>query len=152
MPSHADFSRPHRASEPNARNSGIARLSQQGRRTESSAALARRWVRQADAPDIRHRHGVPWHAAPSPRRWHACRPQTIELYRDGLVFSGTLHCACGAVTDSTGRWRYRNSRRFTDPAGLCRDPRTPQPVRGRVAAAPSPSRFPPPPASPPGKQ
>ncbi|MGH3815111.1 MAG: hypothetical protein ACRDUV_22145, partial [Pseudonocardiaceae bacterium] len=49
------------------------------------------------------------------------------------------HCACGAVTDRAGRWVDRNSRRRTpDPAGLCRDPETPQPVRARVAAGTPP--------------
>ncbi len=62
-------------------------------------------------------------------------PQTIELHRANGLLVGTCHCACGAFTDRTGRWVGRNSRKNTpDPAGLRRDPETPQPVRARVAA------------------
>ncbi len=97
-------------------------------------------------PDVRHRHGLPWYTAQVPRRWHSCRPQTIELHRTHGSLIGIYHCACGAITDRTGRWIGRNSRRRTpDPAGLRRDPDTPQPVRARVAAdTPSPcaSRHP----------
>ncbi len=88
-----------------------------------------RWLRQSGAPHVRNRNGVPWHLAPIPRCWHACRPQTIELYRDGPVLNATLHCACGAVTDSTGRWRDRNSRRVTDPTGCAAIPE-PSPSTG----------------------
>jgi len=71
----------------------------------------------------------------SEHRWRACRPQTVQLSRDGGVLTGTYYCACGAVTDHTGRWVGRNShRRTSDPAGLRREPSTPQPDRARVAA------------------
>ncbi|HYZ07359.1 MAG TPA: hypothetical protein VE709_01955 [Pseudonocardiaceae bacterium] len=43
------------------------------------------------------------------------------------------HCARGAITDRTGMWRRRNTRRHPDPAGLCRS-RMPQPVRTRLVA------------------
>lgn len=57
------------------------------------------------------------------------------MFRDGGVLDGVFHCACGAVTDHTGRWHGRNTRRHTpDPAGLRRDPNTPQVARARVAA------------------
>ncbi|MGH4008277.1 MAG: hypothetical protein ACRDTH_09020, partial [Pseudonocardiaceae bacterium] len=92
------------------------------------------WVHDK-APNVRHRGGMPWHAAQVPRRWHSCRPQTIELHCANGVLIGTCHCACGAVTDRTGRWIGRNSRRcIPDPAGLRREPEPPQPVRARVAA------------------
>ncbi len=91
-----------------------------------------RWMREPGAPGLRHRGGVPWDAMSVPHRWHACRPQTVELYREGRILTGTYHCACGAVTDGTGAWCFRNSRR-RDPAGL-RSSRTPQPVRTRVVA------------------
>lgn len=94
------------------------------------------WVRQPNAPETRHRGGLPWDVAPIPPRWHSCRPQTVELYREGGVLTGTFRCACGAVTDRTGIWRRRNIRRRSDPAGLRGDPRTPQPVRTRAAARP----------------
>ncbi len=94
------------------------------------------WVRQPNAPDTRHRGGVPWDLAQIPPRWHACRPQTIELHRDGGLLTGTYRCACGAVTDCTGAWRHRNIRRRSDPAGLRYDPGTPQPVRAGAAAPP----------------
>ncbi len=76
-----------------------------------------------------------WYAARLPHRWHTCRPQTVELRRDGALLTGTYHCGCGAVTDSDGIWRQRNSRRSPYPAGLCREPESPQTVRTRVAAA-----------------
>jgi hypothetical protein len=85
--------------------------------------------------DVRHRHGLPWYAAQVPHRWHFCRPQTIQLHRTNSLLIGICHCACGALTDRTGRWIGRNSRKRTpEPAGLRRDPETPQPVRTRVAA------------------
>ncbi len=89
---------------------------------------AGRWVREAGAPDVRHRHGLPWDVE---------RPQTVELHREGGILTGTYHCACGAVTDRTGAWRFRNSRRQRDPAGL-RGFRMPQPVRARVVAGIAP--------------
>jgi len=94
-----------------------------------------RWVHDQDRPGIRHRGGIPWYAAQIPRRWHFCQPQTIELRRVNGLLIGTYHCACGALTDRTGRWVGCNSRRYTpDPAGLRRDPETPQPVRTRAAS------------------
>jgi hypothetical protein len=66
---------------------------------------------------------VPWDVVPIPYRWHVCRPQTVQLHRERGVLDGTYHCACGAVTDRTGAWRDRNSRRHRDPAGLCCDPK-----------------------------
>jgi hypothetical protein len=96
------------------------------------------WVPDAHSSNIRHRLGMPWWAVRAPGRWHACRPQTVQLYRDGGVLTATFYCACGAVTDHTGRWHGRNSRRSADPAGLRRDPRTPQPVRARMAAGAAP--------------
>lgn len=78
---------------------------------------------------------MPWWTVRIPHRWHACRPQTVVLYRDGKLLSGVCFCACGAVTDHTGRWHGRNTRRHApDPAGLRREPRTSQPDRARVAA------------------
>lgn len=94
------------------------------------------WVRQANDPGTRHRGGLPWDLAPIPPRWHTCRSQTVELYREDGVLTGTFRCACGAVTDRTGVWHDRNTRRRSDPAGLRREPRTPQPVRARVAVPP----------------
>lgn len=85
--------------------------------------------------DVRHRHGLPWYAAQVPRRWHFCRPQTVELRRTNGSLIGTCRCACGALTDHAGRWIGRNSRRrIRDPAGLRSGPETPQPLRARVAA------------------
>ncbi len=81
---------------------------------------------------------MPWWTVRVPHLWHSCRPQTVRLYRDGGLLTGTCYCACGAVTDHTGRWHGRNIRRHTpDPAGLRRDPATPQPDRARVAAEPA---------------
>jgi hypothetical protein len=77
---------------------------------------AGRWMREPGAPDLRHRGGIPWDAAPIPHRWHACRPQTVQLYGEHGVLTGTCRCACGAVTDRTGTWRFRNTRRQRDPA------------------------------------
>lgn len=100
--------------------------------------------------DVRHRHGLPWYAAQVPRRWHACRPQTIELHRANGLLMGTCHCACGAFTDRTGRWVGRNARKnIPDPAGLRRDPETPQPVRTRGGGGHGSPRCSPPPAFPP---
>ncbi len=82
-----------------------------------------RWTREPGNPDVRHRGGVPWDVVPIPYRWHVCRPQTVQLHRERGVLDGTYHCACGAVTDRTGAWRDRNSRRHRDPAGLCCDPK-----------------------------
>ena len=96
-----------------------------------------RWTREPGNPDVRHRGGVPWDVVPIPYRWHVCRPQTVQLHRERGVLDGTYHCACGAVTDRTGAWCHRNSRRHRDPAGLCCDPETPQPVRARMVAAAS---------------
>ncbi|MGH3669996.1 MAG: hypothetical protein ACRDSH_05095 [Pseudonocardiaceae bacterium] len=88
---------------------------------------------------MRHRHGLPWYAARVPRRWHSCRSQTIKLHHANGLLIGICHCACGAVTDLAGRWIGRNSRRhILDPAGLRRDPETPQPVRAQVAVDPPP--------------
>ncbi|MPZ67286.1 MAG: hypothetical protein GEU83_17875 [Pseudonocardiaceae bacterium] len=105
----------------------------------SQRSGARTWIPDSGDTSIRHRYGMPWWAARLPPRWHACRPQTVQLYRDGGLLTGSCHCACGAVTDHTGRWTGRNTRRHgPDPAGLRRDPRTPQPVRARVAADATP--------------
>jgi hypothetical protein len=98
---------------------------------------AGRWVREAGAPDSRHRGGLPYDFAPILPRWHGCRPQTVELRYDRGVLTGTYRCACGAVADRTGAWRRRNTRRDHDPAGLCRS-RMPQPVRTRVVVGISP--------------
>jgi hypothetical protein len=103
-----------------------------GRRTHAG-----RWVREVGRPDVRHRYGLPWDAAPLPHRWHTCRPQTVELYREGGILTGTYHCACGAVTDRAGVWRHRNARRNLDPAGL-RGSRMPQLVHTRVVAGIAP--------------
>jgi hypothetical protein len=57
---------------------------------------------------IVHRDGVPWHAAPRPRRLHRCSPQTA-----GTATTGTYieRCACGAIRlDGYGSWDERNSR------------------------------------------
>ena len=48
-----------------------------------------RWVREVGAPDTRHRDGGPWDIASVPSRWHACRPQTVELHCDRGVLTGT---------------------------------------------------------------
>ncbi len=73
-----------------------------------------------------------------PRCWHACRPQTVHLYRDGGALTGILYCSCGAVTDHTGRWVGRNSRRSgSDSVGLRREAATSQPHQARVAAGAS---------------
>lgn len=84
----------------------------------------------------------------APHRWHSCRPQTVQLYCDGGLLTGTYYCACGAATDPTGRWHGRNTRRYTPEVVLRRDNLTPQPVRARVAAdvvthRPSPLACPP---------
>ncbi len=92
------------------------------------------WIPDAHDSDTRHRHGMPWWAVRVPHRWHACQPQTVVLFRDGGLLSGVCYCACGAVTDHTGRWHGRNSRRSADPAGLRREHLSPQPDRSRVAA------------------
>ncbi|MGH3695469.1 MAG: hypothetical protein ACRDRX_16025 [Pseudonocardiaceae bacterium] len=105
--------------------------------TRRGAAAERTWLPDCLDRDVRHRHGLPWYAAQIPRRWHSCRPQTIELHRTNGSLIGICHCACGALTDRTGRWTGRNSRRrIPDPAGLRRDPETPQPVRAWVTAGP----------------
>lgn len=97
------------------------------------------WIPDRGDTSIRHRHGVPWWSARMPHRWHACRPQTARLYHDGGLLSGTCYCACGAVTDDTGRWVGCNSRRHApDPAGLRRERPTSQPVRAWVAAGTTP--------------
>lgn len=63
-------------------------------------------------PPTKHRNGVPWNAAPLPRRLHRCTPQTwghIGWFRD------VQRCACGAARElgSLGHgWRGRNSRRW----------------------------------------
>ncbi len=102
-----------------------------------SRRRAGRWVREAGAPDVRHRGGLPWDVAPIPPRWHACQPQTVELHHEHGLLTGTGRCACGAVTDHTGAWHHRNTRRHRDPAGLRRH-RMPQPVRTWVAAGSTP--------------
>ncbi len=106
---------------------------------EGHAVMTRTsWIPDIHDSGTRHRHGMPWWAMRVPHRWHACRPQTVVLFRDGGVLTGACHCACGAVTDHTGRWHGRNSRRSTNPVGLCRGPRTPQSVRARVVAGAAP--------------
>jgi hypothetical protein len=72
-------------------------------------------------PVVKHRNGVPWHAAPLPWTLHRCRPQTIALWwerkSDGWLgqfpAGGTLYCACGgtAVLDTNSGWVGRNGRR-----------------------------------------
>ncbi|MPZ67292.1 MAG: hypothetical protein GEU83_17905 [Pseudonocardiaceae bacterium] len=63
----------------------------------------------------------------------------MRLFRDGGLLTGSCYCACGAVTDHTGRWTGRNAQRHTpDPAGLRRETPTPQPVRSRVVAGTTP--------------
>jgi hypothetical protein len=100
---------------------------------------ARTWIPDATDGTIRHRYGMPWWAVREPHRWHSCPPQTVHLFCDGGVLSGSCYCACGAVTDHTGRWVGRNTRRNAcDPAGLCRETVTPQPVRAWVAAGAAP--------------
>ncbi len=90
---------------------------------------------EAADSSIRHRHGMPWSAARLPHRWHACRPQTVHLFRHGAVLDGVCYCACGAVTDHTGRWTGRNTRRHTpDPDGFRHKHLMAQPDRSRVAA------------------
>ncbi|MQA16625.1 MAG: hypothetical protein GEV09_21580 [Pseudonocardiaceae bacterium] len=94
---------------------------------------AGRWMPAPGHSGVRHRGGVRWDVAPVRYRWHACSPQTVELYREHGVLIGTCRCACGAVTDRTGAWQHRNTRRHRDPAGM-RRARTPQLVRAPVAA------------------
>lgn len=99
----------------------------------------RTWIPDAHDSNTRHRYGLPWWAVRMPHRWHSCRPQTVVLFRDGGVLTGIYYCACGAITDHTGHWQSRNTRRHaSDPAWLCREPRTPQPDRARVVAGTTP--------------
>lgn len=90
-------------------------------------------MRAGGGPDVQHRGELPWDVAPVPARWRSCQPQTVELYCEGGVVTSSGHCARGAITDRTGMWRRRNTRRHPDPAGLCRS-RMPQPVRTRLVA------------------
>ena len=57
-----------------------------------------------------HRNGIPWYAAPLPRRWHRCAPWTTGSTQ-GLAL--VERCACGATRlDGEGHpWMERNSRR-----------------------------------------
>ena len=55
-----------------------------------------------------HLNGVPWFEAPTPRRWHRCRAQTIGW----LGFEQVERCACGAIRGGGYRtWLERNSSR-----------------------------------------
>jgi hypothetical protein len=76
-------------------------------------------VHDEDGPDVRHRGGTPWYVAQIPRRWHSCRPQTVRLHRANGSLTGICHCACGALTDRTGRWIGGNSRRRTPARPVC---------------------------------
>lgn len=76
-----------------------------------------KWVHDQNRHGVRYRGAMPWYAGQVPRRWHACRPQTVELQRANGLVVGICHCACGAFTDNVGRWVGRNSRKRTsDPA------------------------------------
>jgi len=99
---------------------------------------AGQWARAGGGPDVRHRGRLPWDDAPIPRRWHACRPQTVKLHREHGVLTGSDHRAAGAVNNRPGGWRCRSTRRHRDPAGLCRRTRMPQPVRAQVVAGITP--------------
>lgn len=57
--------------------------------------------------DIEDKDGVSWLAAPLPRRWHRCWPQTRVWF--GLIPFD--RCACGAALTGRGPWISRNSRR-----------------------------------------
>lgn len=98
----------------------------------------RTWLPNVEDTTIRHRHGVPWWAARVPYRWHACRPQTVHLYSDGGVLTSTCYCACGAVSDHTGRWHGRNRRRSARSTDSRHHAPTPQPAHSRVAAGAAP--------------
>lgn len=56
--------------------------------------------------DAENLDGVWWHAAPKPRRWHRCKPQTRGRL-DGRTIE---RCACGAVRIDGHQWFERNSR------------------------------------------
>lgn len=56
--------------------------------------------------EVEHRDGVPWDQAPTPRRWHRCKAQTVEWYPE----TKRERCACGATRDRGGQWVGRNSR------------------------------------------
>lgn len=57
---------------------------------------------------IRHLHGIPWHAAPVPRRFHRCWAQTVGYVN---LFWIMERCACGALRRDGDRWENKNSRR-----------------------------------------
>jgi hypothetical protein len=60
-----------------------------------------------DYIQMEHVGGVPWWAAPVPRRWHRCRAQT----RGWRYFDEVERCACGAIRRNGRSWLERNARR-----------------------------------------
>ena len=54
-------------------------------------------------------HGLLWHEAPIPSRWHHCRPWTVGRTMEQQLVD---YCACGAVRmNGLDPWYRRNSRR-----------------------------------------
>lgn len=68
-----------------------------------------------ETPYMEHFHGVPWHEAALPRRWHKCFPQTVGWV--GYYGLTPVHrCACGATRTNPGfladtGWQSKNERR-----------------------------------------
>jgi hypothetical protein len=58
---------------------------------------------------IKHRDGVPWHAAPRPSRWHWCSARTWQVGVFGEL--KVERCPCGAIRLGGRGWMKRNSRR-----------------------------------------
>ncbi len=55
------------------------------------------------------RHGINWFDAPTPKRWHRCKPWTVAFDRGSYV----QRCACGSINvggDRSG-WMERNRRK-----------------------------------------
>lgn len=75
-------------------------------RTRPSENWIRTYQRGGDYAEALN--GVPWHDAPLPSRWHACKAQT----RGWLGLNYTERCACGAIRMSSGDpWSERNQTR-----------------------------------------
>jgi hypothetical protein len=73
------------------------------------SAFVQGYVAEDGSVEVEHFHGIPWHDAPVPSRFHRCRVQTRGYIH---YFTPVQRCACGAIRmDNHRRWLDRNSRR-----------------------------------------
>lgn len=70
------------------------------------------------AGDVYHLHGIPWHTAWPPPRFHRCKVQTIAFSEE---HGTTERCACGAITFRGGVWTEKNSSRKAEKRRQRRD-------------------------------